>query len=131
MANYLLFHIIHLLSNNLKLRNTPFNRNHTHLLTIHVRTINHMGITSKLLKFLKPKEDTMIRPIAEYKMTDFPKYCLHFIRVHIYYITDENNAVNSMIQNMIFSNPNYKNTVQLLCTILDIKHDNSITIISK
>ena len=47
------------------------------------------------------------------------------------YITAEINDVDKMIENMISSNPDFENAVQLLCTIPGVKRDSAITIISK
>lgn len=47
------------------------------------------------------------------------------------YITAEINDVDSMIENMISSNPDYENAIQLLCIIPGAKRDSAITIISK
>lgn len=47
------------------------------------------------------------------------------------YITVEINDINSMIENLISSDPNYENAIQLLYTIPSVKHDSAITIISE
>lgn len=64
-------------------------------------------------------------------MTDAPKYRMRLIRAHMDYITVEINDVDSMIEKLISSNPDYKNAVQLLCTIPGVKHDSAVTIISE
>ena len=47
------------------------------------------------------------------------------------YITSSINDIDSMINFLISSNPNYENAVQLLCTIPGVKRDSAITIISE
>lgn len=64
-------------------------------------------------------------------MTDSSKYRMPLIRAHLDYITAEIDAVDSMIKNVISPDPDYKNAVQLLCTIPGIKHDRTVTIISE
>lgn len=64
-------------------------------------------------------------------MTDAQKYRMRLVRAHMDYITAEINDVDSMIENLISSDPDYENTVQLLCTIPGVKHDSAITIISE
>ena len=44
---------------------------------------------------------------------------------------EEINDVDKMIENMIFSNPDFENAVQFLCTIPSVKRDSAITIISE
>ena len=44
---------------------------------------------------------------------------------------EEINDVDKMIENMIFSNPDFENAVQFLCTIPGVKRDSAITIISE
>ena len=94
-------------------------------------SINHEEIASKLLKRLKSKEDVVIESIEGYQMTDSPKYRMRLIRAHMDYITAEINDVDSMIENMISSDSDYNNAVQLLCTIPGVKHDSAVTIISE
>lgn len=94
-------------------------------------SINPEEIASKLLRRLKSKTDAVIESIGGYQMTDAPKYRMRLVRTHIDYITAEINDVDSMIENLISSDPDYENTVQLLCTIPGVKHDSAITIISE
>ena len=56
---------------------------------------------------------------------------MRLIRAHLDYITAEINDVDSMIESLIFSDPDYVNAVQLLCTIPGVKHDSAITVISE
>ena len=94
-------------------------------------SINHEEIASKLLKRLKSKEDAVIESIEGYQMTDSQKYRMRLIRAHMDYITAEINDVDSMIKTMIYSDPDYENAVQLLCTIPGVNHDSAVTIISE
>ncbi|WP_303331249.1 transposase [Bacteroides acidifaciens] len=64
-------------------------------------------------------------------MTDAQKYRMRLVRAHMDYITAEINDVDSMIENLISSDPDYENAVQLLCTIPGVKHDSAVTIISE
>lgn len=64
-------------------------------------------------------------------MTDAQKYRMRLIRAHMDYITAEINDIDSKIENMISSNTDYENAVQLLCTIPGVKRDSAITIISE
>ena len=54
--------------------------------------------------------------IEGYQMTDSQKYRMRLIRTHLDYITAEINDVDSVIENMISSDSDYNNAVQLLCT---------------
>ena len=94
-------------------------------------SINHEEIASKLLRSLKSKEDAVIESVEGYQMTDAPKYRVRLVRAHMDYITAEINDVDKMIENMIFSNPDFENAVQFLCTIPSVKRDSAITIISE
>ena len=73
----------------------------------------------------------MIESIGGYQKTDFSKYRMRLVRAHLDYITAEINDVDSMIENMISSDTDYQNAIQLLCTIPGVKHDSAITIISE
>ena len=92
-------------------------------------SINHEEIASKLLRSLKSKEDAVIESVEGYQMTDAQKYRVRLVRAHMDYITAEINDVDKMIENMIFSNPDFENAVQFLCTIPSVKRDSAITII--
>ena len=94
-------------------------------------SINHEEIASKLLRRLKSKTDAVIESIEGYQMTDAQKYRMRLVRAHMDYITAEITDIDSMIENLISSDPDYENTVQLLCTIPGVKHDSAITIISE
>ncbi len=94
-------------------------------------SIDHEVIASKLLKRLKAKEDAVIESIEGYQMTDSQKYRMHLVRAHMDYITAAINDVDSEIESLIASDPDYENAVELLCTIPDVKYDSAITIISE
>ena len=59
------------------------------------------------------------------------KYRMRLIRTHMDYITAEINDIDSSIEKMISSNPDYENAVRLLCTIPGVKRDSAIAIISE
>ena len=94
-------------------------------------SINHEEIASKLLRSLKSKEDAVIESIEGYQMTDAQKYRMRLVRAHMDYITAEINDIDSSIEKMISSNPDYENAVRLLCTIPGVKRDSAVTIISE
>ena len=94
-------------------------------------SINHEEIASKLLKSLKSKEDAVIESIEGYQMTDSQKHRMRLVRAHLDYITAEINDVDSMIESMISSDPDYENAIQFLMTIPGVKRDSAITIISE
>ena len=94
-------------------------------------SIDHEVIASKLLKRLKAKEDAVIESIEGYQMTDSQKYRMHLVRAHMDYITAAINDVDSEIESLISSDPDYQNAAELLCTIPGVKHDSAITIISE
>ena len=94
-------------------------------------SIDHEVIASKLLKRLKAKEDAVIESIEGYQMTDSQKYRMHLVRAHMNYITAVINDVDSEIESLIASDPDYENAVELLCTIPGVKYDSAITIISE
>ena len=94
-------------------------------------SIDHEVIASKLLKRLKAKEDAVIESIEGYQMTDSQKYRMHLVRAHMDYITAAINDVDSEIESLIASDPDYENAVELLCTIPGVKYDSAISIISE
>ena len=94
-------------------------------------SIDHEVIASKLLKRLKAKEDAVIESIEGYQMTDSQKYRMHLVRAHMDYITAAINDVDSEIESLISSDPDYENAVELLCTIPGVKYESAITIISE
>ena len=94
-------------------------------------SINHEEIASKLLRRLKSKEDAVMESIEGYQMTDSQKYRMRLVRAHMDYITAEINDIDSMIESMISSDPDYENAIQFLMTIPGVKRDSAITIISE
>ena len=94
-------------------------------------SIDHEVIASKLLKRLKAKEDAVIESIEGYQMTDSQKYRMHLVRTHMDHITAAINDVDSEIESLITSDPDYQNAIELLCTIPGVKHDSAVTIISE
>ena len=94
-------------------------------------SINHEEIASKLLKSLKSKKDAVIESIEGYQMTDSQKHRMRLVRAHLDYITAEINDVDSEIEAIISSDPDYENAVQFLMTIPGVKRDSAITIISE
>ncbi|MFR0023982.1 MAG: IS110 family transposase [Eisenbergiella sp.] len=94
-------------------------------------SIDHEEIASKLLRSLKSKEDAVIESIEGYQMTDSQKYRMRLVRAHMDYITAEINDVDSEIESIISSDPDYENAIQLLMTIPGVKRDSAITIISE
>ena len=94
-------------------------------------SINHEEIASKLLKSLKSKEDAVIESIEGYQMTDSQKHRMRLVRAHLDYITAEINDVDSEIEAIISSDPDYENAIQFLMTIPGVKRDSAITIISE
>ena len=94
-------------------------------------SINHEEIASKLLWRLKSKEDSVIESIEGYQMTDSQKYRMRFVRAHMNYITAEINDVESMIESLISSDPDYENAIRFLMTIPGVKRTSAITIISE
>lgn len=94
-------------------------------------SINHEEIASKLLRRLKSKEDAVIESIEGYQMTDSQKYRMRLIRAHMDYITAEINDVDSEIESIISSDPDYENAIQFLMTIPGVKRASAVTIISE
>ena len=94
-------------------------------------SINHEEIASKLLKSLKSKKDAVIESIEGYQMTDSQKHRMRLVRAHLDYITAEINDVDSEIEAIISSDPDYENAIQFLMTIPGVKRASAITIISE
>lgn len=94
-------------------------------------SINHEVIASKLLRSLKAKEDAVIESIEGYQMTDPQKYRMQLVRAHMDYITAAINDIDSEIESLITSDPDYQNAIGLLCTVPGVKHDSTVTIISE
>ena len=56
---------------------------------------------------------------------------MRLVRAHMDYITALIQDIDSQIESLISSNPDYENAIQLLCTITGVKRDSAITIISE
>ena len=91
-------------------------------------SINHEEISSRLLRSLKKKSESVIESIEGYQMTDAQKYRMRLVHAHIDYITSTISDIDSMIDSLVEP---YENAVQLLCTIPGIDRSSAITIISE
>ncbi len=91
-------------------------------------SINHEEISSRLLRSLKNKSESVIESIEGYQMTDPQKYRMHIIRAHMDYITSAIADIDSIIDSL--AEP-YDNAVNLLCTVPGINRNSAITIISE
>ena len=91
-------------------------------------SINHEEISSRLLRSLKKKSESVIESIEGYQMTDAQKYRMRLVHAHIDYITSTISDIDSMIDSLVEP---YENAVQLLCTIPGIDRSSAITILSE
>lgn len=91
-------------------------------------SINHEEISSRLLRSLKKKSESVIESIEGYQMTDAQKYRMRLVHAHMDYITSTISDIDSMIDSLVEP---YENAVQLLCTIPGIDRNSAITIISE
>uniref|UniRef100_I5AUY2 Transposase n=1 Tax=Eubacterium cellulosolvens (strain ATCC 43171 / JCM 9499 / 6) TaxID=633697 RepID=I5AUY2_EUBC6 len=91
-------------------------------------SINHEEISSRLLRSLKKKSESVIESIEGYQMTDSQKYRMRLVHAHMDYITSTISDIDSMIDSLVEP---YDNTVKLLCTIPGIDRNSAITIISE
>jgi transposase len=91
-------------------------------------SINHEEISSRLLRSLKKKSDSVIESIEGYQMSDSQKHRLRLIRAHMDYIIFTINDIDTIIDSLV--DP-YENAIQLLCTIPGVKRNSAITIISE
>lgn len=91
-------------------------------------SINHEEISSKLLRSLKKKSESVIESIEGYQMTDSQKYRMRLIHAHMDYITSTISDIESMINSLVEP---YDNAVKLLCTIPGVDRNSAITIISE
>ena len=91
-------------------------------------SINHEEISSRLLRSLKKKSESVIESIEGYQMTDAQKYRIRLVHAHMDYITSTISDIDSMIDSLVEP---YENAVQLLCTIPGIDRSSAITIISE
>lgn len=85
----------------------------------------------RILREFTRLEDAVIVSIEGYPMTDSQKHRMHLVRVHMDYITAEIKDVDHEIENLISSEPDYKNAIQFLMTIPGVKRDSAITVISE
>ena len=91
-------------------------------------SINHEEITSRLLRSLKKKSDSVIESIEGYQMTDSQKYRMRLVRAHLDYITSTINDIDTMLDSLVAP---YENAVRLLCTIPGVDRNSAITVISE
>ena len=91
-------------------------------------SINHEEISSRLLRSLKNKSESVIASIEGYQMTDTQKYRMRLVHAHMDYITSTINDIDTMLDSLIAP---YENAVQLLCTIPGVDRNSAITIISE
>ena len=91
-------------------------------------SINHEEISSRLLRSLKKKSESVIESIEGYQMTDAQKYRMRLVHAHMDYITSTLTDIDSMINSLVEP---YENAVQLLCTIPGVDRSSAITIISE
>ena len=91
-------------------------------------SINHEEISSRLLRSLKKKSESVIESIEGYQMTDAQKYRMRLVHAHMDYITSTLADIDSMIDSLVEP---YENAVLLLCTIPGVDRSSAITIISE
>lgn len=91
-------------------------------------SINHEEISSRLLRSLKKKSESVIESIEGYQMTDPQKYRMRLVHAHMDYITSTIFDIDSMIDSLVEP---YNNAVKLLCTIPGVDRNSAITIISE
>ena len=91
-------------------------------------SINHEEISSRLLRSLKKKSESVIESIEGYQMTDAQKYRMRLVHAHMDYITSTLTDIDSMINSLVEP---YENAVQLLCTIPGVDRSSAITMISE
>ena len=91
-------------------------------------SINHEEISSRLLRSLKKKSESVLESIEGYQMTDAQKYRMRLVHAHMDYITSTLADIDSMIDSLVEP---YENAVQLLCTIPGVDRSSAISIISE
>ena len=91
-------------------------------------SINHEEISSRLLRSLKKKSESVIESIEGYQMTDAQKYRMRLVHAHMDYITSTISDIDSMIDSLVEP---CENAVQLLCTIPGVDRSSAITILSE
>ena len=91
-------------------------------------SINHEEISTRLLRSLKKKSESVIESIEGYQMTDSQKYRMRLVHAHMDYITSTIADIDSMINLLVEP---YDNAINLLCTIPGVNRNSAITIISE
>ena len=91
-------------------------------------SIDHKEISSRLLRSLKKKSESVIESIEGYQMTDSQKYRMRLVHAHMDYITSTIADIDSIIDSLVEP---YENAVQLLCTIPGLDRNSAITVISE
>lgn len=91
-------------------------------------SIKHEEISSRLLRSLKQKSESVIESIECYQMTDSQKYRMRLVHAHMDYITSTISDIDSMIDSLVEP---YENAVQLLCTIPGSDRTSAVTVISE
>jgi len=91
-------------------------------------SINHEEISSRLLRSLKKKSESVIESIEGHLMTDPQKYRMRLVHAHMDYITSTIADIDSMIDSLVEP---YDNAVKLLCTIPGVDRNSAINIISE
>ena len=91
-------------------------------------SINHEEISSRLLRSLKKKSESVIESIKGYQMTDSQKYPIRLIYTHglyhVYNLRYRLIIIDSLVKP-------YDNAVKLLCIIPRVNRRSAITIISE
>ena len=91
-------------------------------------SINHEEISSRLLRSLKKKSESVIESIEGYQMTDSQKYRMRLVHAHMDYITSTIADIDSMIDSLVEP---YDSAIKLLCTIPGVDRNSAVTIISE
>lgn len=91
-------------------------------------SISHEEISSRLLRSLKKKSESVIESIEGYQMTDPQKYRMRLIHAHMDYITSTISDIDSMINSLVEP---YDNAVKLVCSIPGVDRNSAITVISE
>ncbi|WP_029201683.1 IS110 family transposase [Oribacterium sp. NK2B42] len=91
-------------------------------------SINHEEISSRLLRSLKKKSESVIESIEGYQMTDSQKYRMRLVHAHMDYITSTIADIDSMVDSLVEP---YESAIKLLCTIPGVDRNSAITILSE
>ena len=73
-------------------------------------SINHEEISSRLLRSLRKKSESVIESIEGYQMTDSQKYRMRLVHAHMDYITSTIADIDSMIHSLVEP---YEDAIQL------------------